>query len=87
MTEQNDLEQWIAECCVRDGAAETGTALLYESFKGWKERNGEHAQAMRNFSQRLERMFDKRHTRAGKVFAGLKLNPSGGDYLAASRGR
>lgn len=87
MAEQNDLEQWITECCVRDPMAETGSAKLYESFKEWKERNGEYPPAMRNFSQRLERMFDKKPTRAGKMFVGLSLNPSGGDYLAASRGR
>lgn len=86
MAEQNDLEQWIAECCVRDPRGEAGSAKLYESFKEWKERNGEYAPAMRNFSQRLERMFDKKATRGGKVFVGLTLNPSGGDYYAASRG-
>ena len=85
MAEQNDLEQWIAECCARDPKGEAGATKLYESFQQWKERNGEHAPAMRNFSQRLERMFDKKHTKAGRVFMGLTLSPSGGDYLAASR--
>ena len=87
MAEQNDLEQWIVECCARDPKGEAGATKLYESFQQWKERNGEHAPAMRNFSQRLERMFDKKHTKAGRVFMGLTLSPSGGDYLAASRGR
>ncbi len=86
MAEQNDLEQWIAECCVRDPKGTAGSAKLYESFKNWKERNGEHAPAMRNFSQRLERIYDKKHTMAGKVFVGLQLSQSGGDYFAASRG-
>lgn len=87
MAEQNDLEQWIVECCVRDPRGEAGSAKLYESFKAWKERNGEHPPAMRNFSQRLERVFDKKHTKGGKVFTGLTLSLSGGDYYAASRGR
>jgi putative DNA primase/helicase len=86
MAEQNDLEQWIVECCVRDPKGEAGSSKLYESFKQWKDRNGEHAPAMRNFSQRLERMFHKKHTKTGKVFVGLMLNQSGADYAAASRG-
>ena len=87
MAEQNDLEQWIVECCARDPKGEAGATKLYESFQQWKERNGEHPPAMRNFSQRLERMFDKKHTKGGKVFTGLTLSLSGGDYYAASRGR
>ena len=86
MEEQNDIEQWLQACCKRTATAETGSAALYESFAKWKEQNGEHAPAQRNFSQRLERMFNKRRTKHGAVFSGVALAPSGADYYAASRG-
>lgn len=87
MTEQNDLEQWLEECCTRDASARTGSEELYQSFKAWKERNGEFAPSNRNFSQRLERQFDKSRTKATKVFMGLRLIAAQWDsYEKASRG-
>lgn len=87
MAEQNDLELWIADCCQRSPQASASAASLYESFKHWKDRNGEHAPSVKTFSQRLERMFDKRRTRVGMEFTGLSLSSSAfTDYRAASRG-
>lgn len=86
MTEMNDIEQWIEECCTRDPQATTAAAALYASFSAWKERGGERPPSNKAFSQRLERMFTKQRTRAARVFVGLSLISPGGGYEAASRG-
>jgi putative DNA primase/helicase len=79
-SEQNDLELWIADCCRRDPAASAGAKPLYDSFRRWKEASGERAPSTKSFSQRLERMFSKRKTRAGMVFEGLRLADGSDDY-------
>lgn len=90
MAEQNDLELWIAECCERDLAATATAAAAYESFAAWKERSGEHASSIKAFSERLARLFTKRHTRTGKVFDGLRVlvlaSTDSDAYARASRG-
>jgi len=73
MSEQNDLQQWMQDCCHRAADATVSAAEAYASFRQWKDANGEHAPSVKSFSQRLERMFDKRHTRHGRVFHGLRL--------------
>lgn len=89
MAEQNDLELWIDECCDRVPTASASAAAAYTSFAKWKEASGEHAPSKKSFSQRLERLFNKRHTRTGNVFDGLLVNTSDGEgnaYERASRG-
>lgn len=73
MSEQNDMEQWIADCCVRLPQAVAATSVLYRSFAKWKEANGEHAPSVRSFSQRLERMFKRVRTAHVRGFAGLTI--------------
>lgn len=79
-SEQNDLELWIADCCHRDPAASAGAKQLYDSFRRWKEASGERAPSNKSFSQRLERMFQKRKTRTVIVFDGLRLADGSDGY-------
>ena len=73
LAEQNDLALWVDECCTRDASATATAGELYRSFQRWKEQAGEHAPSIKSFSQRLERMFNKRHTKRGATFSGLHL--------------
>lgn len=90
MSEHNDVELWIAECCTRAPGLSSLSSTLYESFSEWKVRNGEHAASSKAFSQRLERTFEKKRTKVGMVFEGLSVKPPGqagyNAYEAASRG-
>ncbi|OJU90058.1 MAG: hypothetical protein BGO13_07025 [Burkholderiales bacterium 66-5] len=72
-SEQNDLELWMAECCERSPGATTSSAVLYASFKAWKEASGERAPSNKSFGQRLERLFEKRRIKAGSTFDGITL--------------
>lgn len=76
--EQNDLELWLDECCEREDKVDTGAAMLYESFRRWKESSGERAPSNKSFSQRLERIFNRTRTRTGSQFKGLRLKAGGG---------
>ena len=81
MNENNDLDLWIADCCSKTPAASARSTDLYSSFSQWKERNGERAASAKSFSQRLERMFEKKRTNRGQEFQGLQVN------FAANGGR
>ena len=66
------LGAWLEECCDRTGDAE-GRAL-YESYRKWCERQGEHAWSRRAWSNTmLERGFDQRKSLGQRMFVGISL--------------
>ncbi len=90
MSENNDLDLWLADCCTQQSGARSLSGDLYASFSGWKEKQGEHAPSAKSFSQRLERMFCKERTKRGQEFTGLKVNfesSTGNSYADATRGK
>jgi len=90
MSENNDLDLWLADCCTQHRDATALSNDAYRSFSDWKSLQGEHAPSAKSFSQRLERMFTKKATMHGKVFHGLSVKfqaPSGSSYADASRGK
>jgi len=91
MSENNDLDLWIAECCKQSAGAIDLSSSLYDSFSAWKERQGEHAPSAKSFSQRLERSYNKRRSGRGIEFVGLRVDVfdsfSGNAYADASRGK
>lgn len=89
MSENNDLDLWLADCCTQRSDATTRSSEAYASFQQWKEKQGEHPPSAKSFSQRLERHFPKKATAHGKVFSGLSVKfqaSSGSSYADASRG-
>lgn len=92
MSEQDDIGLWVASCCDKVKGARELSSHLFTSFSLWKKGNGEHAGSEKTFSQRLERLYNKKATNKGKIFEGLQLtNPlrdSGTEnaYAAASQG-
>ena len=90
MSENNDLDLWLADCCTRQNEAKSLSSDLYGSFSDWKEKQGEHAPSAKSFSQRLERMFTKERSKRGQEFIGLKVNfqsSTGSSYADQSRGK
>lgn len=73
MTEQNDLEQWLQDCCEITPDAFITTAAAYASFQRWKEANGERAPAKRAFSDRLGRRFSMKRRNSARGFLGFQL--------------
>lgn len=89
MSENNDLDLWLAECCTLQSGATVLSNDAYSSFSQWKQQQGEHAPSAKSFSQRLERIFSKKATMRGKVFHGLSVKfhaSTGSSYADASRG-
>lgn len=90
MAEQDDIGLWIESCCERVNGAQELSSILFTSFDAWKKRIGEHAGSEKTFSQRLERIYDKKRTKRGKEFSGLRLISAFDEpvnaYEEASRG-
>ncbi len=91
MSENNDLDLWMAECCKQARDAADLSSNLYDSFSSWKQRQGEHAPSAKSFSQRLERSYTKRRTSRGVEFVGVRVDVfsclAGNAYAEASRGK
>ena len=80
---EDDVENWIKDCCVRDANATHTSTELYLSWKNWAERTGRvgGAGSQTNFSKSLaEKGFAKDHSKRGTVFAGLLLNNPPDDW-------
>jgi putative DNA primase/helicase len=74
---EDALLAWIDEDCERDPQAHAKTSDLYESFRRWADRNGEHAGSAKRFAQSLETHgFRKTRTRAARGFIGLSVKSS-----------
>jgi putative DNA primase/helicase len=73
---EDDILSWVADCCVEEPPARTGSTDLYVSWKAWAERTGRKggAGSQKEFSQALEaKGFIKEKTRTIAVFLGLRL--------------
>ena len=68
----DDLQLWRDECCT--GTGSTKASLLYASFKGWKERRGEHAPSQTTWGERMRHCpgIEKR-TSNGVVYSPIGL--------------
>ncbi|MBO4384233.1 MAG: primase C-terminal domain-containing protein [Clostridia bacterium] len=67
MQESDKISQFIEEALVARLDAETKTALIYEKYREWCDKNGCYAENSRNFNQELRRI--------GKI---VKKRPKGG---------
>jgi putative DNA primase/helicase len=74
MAQEDNLAQWLDECCEIASVYRATSGEAFESWKRWAERNGEHTGSQKKFSQRLEdRGFGKERNNARRWFAGFKL--------------
>jgi putative DNA primase/helicase len=51
LRDNDDLAQWLEECCVREGEAKAGD--LYTSFSTWKKARGEHPPSQTAWGSRI----------------------------------
>src|ERR1039458_529549 len=73
---EDDILSWVADCCVEEPPARTGSTDLYLSWKDCAARPGRvgGAGSQKEFSQALEaKGFIKEKTRTIAVFLGLRL--------------
>lgn len=80
--------QFIEERCT-SGPGETPSSELFEAYREWARDAGvHHTLTHKTFSERAERLgYQKRHTRAGNVFDGLRIKEAAAaDYRALRDG-
>ena len=73
---EDAIAAWIEEECDRDPDHWEARTSVYESWKGWAEKNGEHVGSARGFYEKLEArgMESKRRGGSGtRGFVGLKI--------------
>ena len=72
--ESDVLGRFLSERCEQVLTDETRSAILYHAFEDWCDSNGERPGTQMAFSTELtNRGYDKKHTRHGKVWKGLRL--------------
>ncbi|GAA4413798.1 phage/plasmid primase, P4 family [Quisquiliibacterium transsilvanicum] len=69
----DDITLWVDECCVTGAAHRTPTAVLYKSFAGWKEANGERPQSVNPWAARMSQRFKPFRTMHVRGFEGIAL--------------
>ncbi len=78
---QDVLQAFLDECCVTSPTAKIKAGELYDAYKGWCERSGEHPENQRQFGEAMtEHHFDRKVSN-GTWYIGLGLQsdkPDGG---------
>ncbi|RDD63828.1 phage/plasmid primase, P4 family [Ferruginivarius sediminum] len=76
MEAEDALAQWLEDRCHIAPDASALSSALYADWKQWAEAAGEYPGSAKRFAQRLlDRGFERKHTRAGKMFYGLRPEP------------
>ena len=70
--ESDLMAQFFADCLQR-GPGEIPASDVYRSYKRWCDHGGEHALSSTKFGRELARMAEKKHTRTGTVYQGIRL--------------
>jgi putative DNA primase/helicase len=71
---EDALGRWIEERCDRVASCVETTAMLFASWKGWAEANGEYVGSVRRFSDNLlNRSFERDRDKSARAFRGLRL--------------
>jgi putative DNA primase/helicase len=74
LADENVLQTWLDECCIRDPKATTLSGRVYRDWKVWSEERNEFTGSNKAFTARLEGLGFQRHrTNSGIVWHGLKL--------------
>lgn len=81
ITEHDDIETWIEECCVVANGAMSQSLELFQSFRQWKHDNSAGVESHKSFSMRLARKFSKGKSSGFMVFKGLQLKR---DFVASN---
>lgn len=75
---QDLFGQWLDENCEMISGQDTAAAILYNNWKDYAEKRGEHSGAMPSFADNLtKRGFKKRKTRNANLYESLSLKGSG----------
>jgi putative DNA primase/helicase len=88
--EMDVLGDFIAECCRVEPMTTISGRELYEAYRTWAEEAGERPMSQCMFSLRMAERgraegFEKRHTRAGRIWMGLALADGVGAVTAFAK--
>jgi putative DNA primase/helicase len=77
--ENNDVPAlFVEDRCVRDTDQDVPAARLYREYKYWCEENGHRPQSSTRVSDDWQRLgFERRRTKAGTVYLGLRIKEAG----------
>lgn len=86
MQSNDDVLEWIDECCERRGDCENKAGDLYESFASWLKARGQHACSMRVWADRLAVVQGIEKRRSGGIkYRGIRLTEAENARLANMR--
>jgi len=73
--EDDQVERFVEDCCVRDADLEQPAGELYRAYKKWCEETGEHTiLSAARLKQRLSaKGVSHRETKTGNLYVGVRL--------------
>ena len=76
---------FVEECCVKDVTAKEYSAVLYQSYQWWCQRNGERYKSIKWFGSQMTMLFGPTHSLrlnklpCAKAYVGVQLDPAAPD--------
>jgi putative DNA primase/helicase len=75
-SEQDDLDEFIRECCVIDARASVTASKLYDAYQTWLDRDVEDRLSKTAFGAEMGKRYKKKRARGGYTYYGVGLNDS-----------
>ncbi|MBY0372416.1 MAG: hypothetical protein K2Q23_00385, partial [Bryobacteraceae bacterium] len=73
--ENDNVARFLDDCCGLEDGGTCRARDLYEAYRSWSQAAGESPIAEMHFARRMmDRGFEKRHSKAGKVYVGISLS-------------
>ncbi len=71
--EEDELAQFVGECCFTGAGAEATGGELYKAYRDWCDDYGLKAMSATAFGRKMSRRFEKRRAGRGMIYAGVGL--------------
>ena len=75
------INTFVDECCQIVKNYETPAKEVYDEYANWSKQGNEYLMSLTRFGKELGKRFEKRKTRTGIVYVGLRLSKHDTTYI------
>lgn len=79
--EMDIINTFVDECCQLIKNHETPAKEVYDEYANWSKQGNEYLMSLTRFGKELGKRFDKKKTRTGIVYVGLRLSKHDTTYI------
>jgi putative DNA primase/helicase len=79
--EMDIINTFVDECCQVVKNYETGAKEVYDEYANWSKQGNEYLMSLTRFGKEMGKRFEKKKTRSGIVYIGLRLSKNDPTYV------